>query len=132
MTTGHAQPAASSRTKRVVGTVVIVAIAILGYGWFSLSQGWVWPVPSITPGHIARFNNQFDRESGVCHPLSYWTQGRHKIAGLRQIGTIPSALVFGAAPAYSSPSGNKQFTYYTFMLVKNGGCYQYYTAQQTG
>lgn len=130
--TSQARTGTPNRAKRVALWVTLVVLVLAGYGWYSLSQGRVWPYPAILPDHIQRFGNRFDRESGVCHPLSYWNSGSHRIAGIRRIGTIASAIYVGGAPAYSSPSGDKQFTYYTFMLVKNGSCYQYYTGEATG
>jgi hypothetical protein len=127
MTTSQAQPTAPSRSKRVA----VAALAIVGYGFQPApGLGVAGPVDRSRP-HLA-VQQPFRPRVGRLPPLTYWTDGSDKIAGLRRIGTIPGALGFGDAPAYSSPAESKQFTFYTFMLVRNGGCYQYYTAQQTG
>jgi hypothetical protein len=39
MTTSQAQPTAPFRSKQVAVAVAVAALAIVGYGWFSLRQG---------------------------------------------------------------------------------------------
>ena len=86
----------------------------------------------ILPNHLSRFGNRFDREAGVCHPVSWWSGGRYHIRGIRRIGTIASALYVDGAPVYGAVTHGSSIPLCDFILVKNGDCYQYYGGESNG